>query len=99
MELDDGFGRGADYRLKKQSSPLYCLTLQNVHPAFIGAQYPYSVTTPSLAATAVSFPGVPVPSMTQIAVHPYHAETGLSLSSNVASEYIAFCHLYKWQDC
>lgn len=57
---------------------------QNVHPAFIGAQYPYSVTTPSLAATAVSFPGVPVPSMTQIAVHPYHAETGLSLSSNVA---------------
>ncbi|XP_029464836.1 zinc finger SWIM domain-containing protein 8 [Rhinatrema bivittatum] len=57
---------------------------QGVHPAFIGAQYPYSVTTPSLAATAVSFPGVPVPSMTQIAVHPYHTETGLSLSSNVA---------------
>ena len=57
---------------------------QSVHPAFIGAQYPYSVTTPSLAATAVSFPGVPVPSMTQIAVHPYHSETGLSLSSNVA---------------
>uniref|UniRef100_A0A8B9SAG1 Zinc finger SWIM-type containing 8 n=1 Tax=Apteryx owenii TaxID=8824 RepID=A0A8B9SAG1_APTOW len=57
---------------------------QGVHPAFIGAQYPYSVTTPSLAATAVSFPGVPVPSMTQIAVHPYHSETGLSLSSNVA---------------
>lgn len=25
--------------------------------------------------------------MTQIAVHPYHAETGLSLSSNVASEW------------
>ncbi|XP_020646844.1 zinc finger SWIM domain-containing protein 8 isoform X2 [Pogona vitticeps] len=60
------------------------LPLQGVHPAFIGAQYPYSVTTPSLAATAVSFPGVPVPSMTQIAVHPYHAETGLPLSSNVA---------------
>ncbi|XP_058044544.1 zinc finger SWIM domain-containing protein 8 isoform X5 [Ahaetulla prasina] len=57
---------------------------QGVHPAFIGAQYPYSVSTPSLAATAVSFPGVPVPSMTQIAMHPYHAETGLSLSSNVA---------------
>ncbi|ETE68672.1 Zinc finger SWIM domain-containing protein, partial [Ophiophagus hannah] len=57
---------------------------QGVHPAFIGAQYPYSVTTPSLAATAVSFPGVPVPSMTQIAMHPYHAEAGLSLSSNVA---------------
>lgn len=60
------------------------LLLQGVHPAFIGAQYPYSVTAPSLAATAVSFPGVPVPSMTQIAVHPYHSETGLSLSSNVA---------------
>ncbi|XP_044276091.1 zinc finger SWIM domain-containing protein 8 isoform X2 [Varanus komodoensis] len=57
---------------------------QGVHPAFIGAQYPYSVTTPSLAATAVSFPGVPVPSMTPIAVHPYHAEAGLPLSSNVA---------------
>lgn len=57
---------------------------QGVHPAFIGAQYPYSVTPPSLAATAVSFPGVPVPSMTQIAVHPYHSETGMSLSSNVA---------------
>ncbi|MEE6488450.1 hypothetical protein FKM82_015232 [Ascaphus truei] len=56
--------------------------LQGVHPAFIGAQYPYTVTTPSLAATAVSFPAVP--SMTQIAVHPYHAEAGLSLSSNVA---------------
>ncbi|KAJ1143285.1 hypothetical protein NDU88_009595, partial [Pleurodeles waltl] len=55
-----------------------------VHPAFIGAQFPYSVTTPSLAATAVSFPGVPVPSMTQIAVHPYHTDTGgISLSSNV----------------
>lgn len=66
------------------------LPLQGVHPAFIGAQYPYSVTTPSLAATAVSFPGVPVPSMTQIAVHPYHAETGLPLSSNVASEYFCF---------
>lgn len=63
-----------------------CFLFQGVHPAFIGAQYPYSVTTPSLAATAVSFPGVPVPSMTQIAVHPYHSETGLSLSSNVASK-------------
>ncbi|KAG8435085.1 hypothetical protein GDO86_013153 [Hymenochirus boettgeri] len=60
------------------------LYTQGVHPAFIGAQYPYTVTTPSLAATAVSFAGAPVPSMTQIAVHPYHAETGLSLSSNVA---------------
>ncbi|XP_078499350.1 zinc finger SWIM domain-containing protein 8 isoform X1 [Lissotriton helveticus] len=57
---------------------------QGVHPAFIGAQFPYSVTTPSLAATAVSFPGVPVPSMTQIAVHPYHTDTGISLTSNVA---------------
>uniref|UniRef100_A0A8C5R0B2 Zinc finger SWIM-type containing 8 n=1 Tax=Leptobrachium leishanense TaxID=445787 RepID=A0A8C5R0B2_9ANUR len=60
------------------------LYTQSVHPAFIGAQYPYTVTTPSLAATAVSFPGAPVPSMTQIAVHPYHAEAGLSLTSNVA---------------
>ncbi|OCT70224.1 hypothetical protein XELAEV_18037145mg [Xenopus laevis] len=60
------------------------LYTQGVHPAFIGAQYPYTVTTPSLAATAVSFPGAAVPSLTQIAVHPYHAETGLSLSSNVA---------------
>ncbi|KAM4636202.1 zinc finger SWIM domain-containing protein 8 isoform 3-T3 [Discoglossus pictus] len=60
------------------------LYTQGVHPAFIGAQYPYTVTTPSLAATAVSFPGAAVPSMTQIAVHPYHAEAGLSLSSNVA---------------
>ncbi|XP_075697771.1 zinc finger SWIM domain-containing protein 8 isoform X3 [Rhinoderma darwinii] len=59
-------------------------TLQGVHPAFIGAQYPYTVTTPSIAATAVSFPGAPVPSMTQIAVHPYHTEAGLSLTSNVA---------------
>ncbi|CAH2321866.1 zinc finger SWIM domain-containing 8 isoform X1 [Pelobates cultripes] len=60
------------------------LYTQSVHPAFIGAQYPYTVTTPSLAATAVSFPGAPVPSMTQIAVHPYHTEAGLSLTSNVA---------------
>ncbi|KAM3913154.1 zinc finger SWIM domain-containing protein 8 isoform 2-T2 [Leptodactylus fuscus] len=60
------------------------LYTQGVHPAFIGAQYPYTVTTPSIAATAVSFPGAPVPSMTQIAVHPYHTEAGLSLTSNVA---------------
>ncbi|XP_053547972.1 zinc finger SWIM domain-containing protein 8 isoform X2 [Bombina bombina] len=60
------------------------LYTQGVHPAFIGAQYPYTVTTPSLAATAVSFPGAAVPSMTQIAVHPYHTEAGLSLTSNVA---------------
>ncbi|XP_073541899.1 zinc finger SWIM domain-containing protein 8 isoform X1 [Phyllobates terribilis] len=60
------------------------LYAQGVHPAFIGAQYPYTVTTPSIAATAVSFPGAPVPSMTQIAVHPYHTEAGLSLTSNVA---------------
>lgn len=38
---------------------------------------------PPMAATAVTFPGVPVPSMTQIAVHPYHAETGLPLSTTV----------------
>uniref|UniRef100_A0A674DA03 Zinc finger, SWIM-type containing 8 n=1 Tax=Salmo trutta TaxID=8032 RepID=A0A674DA03_SALTR len=60
---------------------------QGMHPAFIGAQYPFSVATgphPPMAATAVSFPGIPVPSMTQIAVHPYHTETGLPLSTTVA---------------
>uniref|UniRef100_A0A8D3CCH0 ZSWIM4-8 C-terminal domain-containing protein n=1 Tax=Scophthalmus maximus TaxID=52904 RepID=A0A8D3CCH0_SCOMX len=58
-----------------------------MHPAFIGAQFPFSVAAgpqPPMAATAVTFPGVPVPSMTQIAVHPYHAETGLPLSTTVA---------------
>ncbi|KAM4615414.1 zinc finger SWIM domain-containing protein 8 [Polymixia lowei] len=60
---------------------------QGMHPAFIGAQYPFSVATgphPPMATTAVTFPGVPVPSMTQIAVHPYHTETGLPLSTTVA---------------
>uniref|UniRef100_A0A3Q0RX92 Zinc finger, SWIM-type containing 8 n=1 Tax=Amphilophus citrinellus TaxID=61819 RepID=A0A3Q0RX92_AMPCI len=60
---------------------------QGMHPAFIGAQYPFSVATgpqPSMAATTVTFPGVPVPSMTQIAVHPYHTEAGLPLSTTVA---------------
>uniref|UniRef100_A0A8C7TU00 Zinc finger, SWIM-type containing 8 n=1 Tax=Oncorhynchus mykiss TaxID=8022 RepID=A0A8C7TU00_ONCMY len=60
---------------------------QGMHPAFIGAQYPFSVATgphPPMAATAVTFPGIPVPSMTQIAVHPYHTETGLPLSTTVA---------------
>ncbi|XP_030627381.1 zinc finger SWIM domain-containing protein 8 [Chanos chanos] len=61
---------------------------QGMHPAFIGAQYPFSVATgphPPMAATAVAFPGVPVPSMTQIAVHPYHtADAGLPLSTTVA---------------
>ncbi|XP_037537013.1 zinc finger SWIM domain-containing protein 8 [Nematolebias whitei] len=61
---------------------------QGMHPAaFIGAQYPFSVAAgpqPPLAATAVTFPAVPVPSMTQIAVHPYHTETGLPLSTTVA---------------
>lgn len=60
-----------------------------MHPAFIGAQYPFSVATgppPPMAATAVTFPGVPVPSMTQIAVHPYHTETGLPLSTTVAGQ-------------
>lgn len=61
-----------------------------MHPAFIGAQYPFSVASgphPPMAATAVTFPGVPVPSMTQIAVHPYHtAEAGLPLSTTVAGE-------------
>nr|XP_043873629.1 zinc finger SWIM domain-containing protein 8 isoform X3 [Solea senegalensis] len=60
---------------------------QGMHPAFIGAQFPFSVATgpqPPMAATAVTFPGVPVPSMTQIAVHPYHTESGLPLSTTVA---------------
>ncbi|XP_078787756.1 zinc finger SWIM domain-containing protein 8 isoform X5 [Oryzias latipes] len=60
---------------------------QGMHPAFIGTQYPFSVATSPqqpLAATAVTFPGVPVPSMTQIAVHPYHTETGLPLTTTVA---------------
>ncbi|XP_067092341.1 zinc finger SWIM domain-containing protein 8-like isoform X4 [Osmerus mordax] len=64
-----------------------CVPSQGMHPAFIGAQYPFSVATgphPPMAATAVTFPGVPVPSMTQIAVHPYHTETGLPLSTTVA---------------
>ncbi|XP_033998048.1 zinc finger SWIM domain-containing protein 8 isoform X6 [Trematomus bernacchii] len=57
---------------------------QGIHPAFIGAQYPFSVATgpqPPMAATAVTFPGVPVPSMTQIAIHPYHPESGLPLTT------------------
>ncbi|XP_063047983.1 zinc finger SWIM domain-containing protein 8 isoform X2 [Engraulis encrasicolus] len=57
---------------------------QGMHPAFIGAQYPFSVATGPPMATAVTFPGVPVPSMTQITVHPYHTETGLPLSTTVA---------------
>ncbi|XP_039624044.1 zinc finger SWIM domain-containing protein 8 isoform X3 [Polypterus senegalus] len=59
---------------------------QGMHPAFIGTQYPFSVaagTHPPLTAAAVTFPGMPVPSMTQIAVHPYHTETGLPLSTAV----------------
>ncbi|XP_068424818.1 zinc finger SWIM domain-containing protein 8 isoform X2 [Clinocottus analis] len=62
---------------------------QGMHPAFIGAQYPFSVATgpqPPMAATAVTFPGVPMPSMTQIAVHPYLAETGLPLGTTVAGQ-------------
>ncbi|CAL8298206.1 unnamed protein product [Merluccius merluccius] len=62
---------------------------QGMHPAFIGAQYPFSVATgphPPMTTTAVTFPGVPVPSMTQIAVHPYHTETGLPLGTTVAGE-------------
>ncbi|KAM6922792.1 zinc finger SWIM domain-containing protein 8 isoform 2-T2 [Lycodopsis pacificus] len=67
---------------------------QGLHPAFIGAQYPFSVATvpqPAMAATAVTFPGVPVPSMTQIAVHPYHPETGLPLSTTVAGQDYTQC--------
>lgn len=62
----------------------FSLSIQGVHPAFLGAQYPYSVTPPSLAATAVSFP---VPSMAPITVHPYHTEPGLPLPTSVACEF------------
>ncbi|XP_035387229.1 zinc finger SWIM domain-containing protein 8 isoform X1 [Electrophorus electricus] len=64
------------------------LLSQGMHSAFIGAPYPFSVASgphPPMAATAVTFPGVPVPSMTQIAVHPYHAaDAALPLSTTVA---------------
>ncbi|XP_077438005.1 zinc finger SWIM domain-containing protein 8 isoform X2 [Vanacampus margaritifer] len=59
---------------------------QGMHPAFIGAQYPFSVATgpsPSMTATAVTFPAIPVPSMTQIA-YPYHSETTLPINTTVA---------------
>lgn len=69
------------------------LCFQGMHPAaFIGAQYPFSVAAgpqPPLAATAVTFPAVP--SMTQIAVHPYHTETGLPLSTTVAGRDCTDC--------
>lgn len=78
---------------RKVSEPFFiniCFSCQGMHPAFIGAQYPFSVATgphPPMAATAVTFPGVPVPSMTQIAVHPYHAaEAALPLTTTVAGE-------------
>ncbi|XP_056464985.1 zinc finger SWIM domain-containing protein 8 isoform X2 [Gadus chalcogrammus] len=63
---------------------------QGMHPAFIGAQYPFSVATgphPPMATTAVTFPGVQVPSMTQIAVHPYHTETGMPMGTTVAGSF------------
>ncbi|XP_037126735.1 zinc finger SWIM domain-containing protein 8 isoform X1 [Syngnathus acus] len=59
---------------------------QGIHPAFFGAQYPFSVATapsPSMAASAVSFPAIPVPPMTQIA-YPYHSESSLPMNSTVA---------------
>lgn len=70
------------------------VSTQGMHPAFIGAQYPFSMATgpqPPMAATAVTFPGVPVPSMTQIAVHPYHTETGLPLSTTVTGPEHILC--------
>uniref|UniRef100_A0A8C2ZRP0 Zinc finger, SWIM-type containing 8 n=1 Tax=Cyclopterus lumpus TaxID=8103 RepID=A0A8C2ZRP0_CYCLU len=72
---------------------------QVIHPAFIGSQYPFSVATgppgPPMAATAVTFPGVPLPSMTQIAVHPYHAETGLPLGTTVAGQGDTLCSMHS----
>lgn len=75
-----------------------CFLSQGMHPAFIGAQYPFSVAAgpqPPMAATAVTFPGVPVPSMTQIAVHPYHTETGLPLSTTVAGPECTLCAVIR----
>uniref|UniRef100_A0A3Q2XML9 Zinc finger, SWIM-type containing 8 n=1 Tax=Hippocampus comes TaxID=109280 RepID=A0A3Q2XML9_HIPCM len=59
---------------------------QGMHPAFIGSHYPFSVATgpsPSITATAVTFPAIPVPSMTQIA-YPYHSDTSLPINTTVA---------------
>lgn len=75
----------------KASEPCFnkmFLSTQGMHPAFIGAQYPFSVAGPHppMAATAVTFPGVPVPSMTQIAVHPYHAAEAALPLTTVAGE-------------
>ncbi|XP_061644827.1 zinc finger SWIM domain-containing protein 8 isoform X2 [Phyllopteryx taeniolatus] len=58
---------------------------QGIHSAFIGAQYPFSVATvpsPSMTATAVTFPAIPVPSLTQIS-YPYHSETSLPINTTV----------------
>ncbi|XP_069741460.1 zinc finger SWIM domain-containing protein 8 isoform X2 [Narcine bancroftii] len=60
---------------------------QAMHPAFIGAQYPYTVastTHPGMAAPPVTFAGVPVPPMTPMAVHPYQSDPNLPLTSTVA---------------
>ncbi|CAF93151.1 unnamed protein product, partial [Tetraodon nigroviridis] len=77
-------------RCATPSHPVCCAVChQGMHPAFIGAQYPFSLAAgpqPPMTATAVTFPGVPVPSMTQIAVHPYHSESGLPLSTTVAGQ-------------
>ncbi|GCC37339.1 hypothetical protein chiPu_0015843, partial [Chiloscyllium punctatum] len=60
---------------------------QGMHPAFIGAQYPYTVATtthPAMAAPPVTFAGVPVPPMAPMAVHPYQSDPNLPLTSTVA---------------
>ncbi|XP_062926433.1 zinc finger SWIM domain-containing protein 8 isoform X1 [Mobula hypostoma] len=60
---------------------------QGMHPAFIGAQYPYTVATtthPAMAAPPVTFAGVPVPPMSPMAVHPYQSDPSLPLTSTVA---------------
>uniref|UniRef100_UPI00398E438A zinc finger SWIM domain-containing protein 8 isoform X4 n=1 Tax=Pristiophorus japonicus TaxID=55135 RepID=UPI00398E438A len=60
---------------------------QGLHPAFIGAQFPYTVaatTHPVMAAPPVTFAGVPVPPMTPMAVHPYQSDPSLPLTSTVA---------------
>uniref|UniRef100_UPI00398E652C zinc finger SWIM domain-containing protein 8 isoform X3 n=1 Tax=Pristiophorus japonicus TaxID=55135 RepID=UPI00398E652C len=60
---------------------------EGLHPAFIGAQFPYTVaatTHPVMAAPPVTFAGVPVPPMTPMAVHPYQSDPSLPLTSTVA---------------
>ncbi|XP_061693418.1 zinc finger SWIM domain-containing protein 8 isoform X5 [Syngnathoides biaculeatus] len=58
---------------------------QGMHSAFIGAQYPFPVApvpSPSMTATAVTFPAISVPSLTQIS-YPYLSESSLPINTTV----------------